>query len=238
MPEVVLQSTGILSIIRQLIAASVTQHVRMNREGQWARLVDTRERLAKARRGHWRVPLGLEKVAPLGLVPSQPPQCSKLLPAERMNRRHPVLQPRDVQEPLSEIDLIPGERTKLTDPQAVAIGDQDHRRVPVPIAARFFAVTIRVSTSAGVRYSRGRRSLLRRRRGGLICSPTACNVERFAVGRRLAICTVPFPVVGIVSFSLLIAVESLAWSGATVAFVVKNGTLPLREQTRSCLIKG
>jgi hypothetical protein len=45
-------------------------------------------------------------------------------------------------------------------------------------------------------------------------------------------------VVGIVSFSLLIAAESLAWTGATVAFVVQNGTLPLREQTRCCLIKG
>jgi len=238
MPEVVLQSTGILSIIRQLIAASVTQHVRMNREGQWARLVDTRERLAKARRGHWRVPLGLEKVAPLGLVPSQPPQCSKLLPAERMNRRHPVLQPRDVQEPLSEIDLIPGERTKLTDPQAVAIGDQDHRRVPVPIAAPLLR---RDDKSLDL----GRRQVFAR--PPLAIAPStwwpdllAHSLQRrtFRRGPRLAICTVPFPVVGIVSFSLLIAVESLAWSGATVAFVVKNGTLPLREQTRSCLIKG
>src|SRR5215471_16046334 len=39
------------------------------------------------------------------------------------------------------------------------------------------------------------------------------------------------------SFSRLIAAESLALVGATVPFQVQNGTLLWREQTRSCLRK-
>ena len=40
-----------------------------------------------------------------------------------------------------------------------------------------------------------------------------------------------------VSFSRLIAAESLTWTGVTFPFMVQNGTLLLREQTRSCLRK-
>src|SRR6516225_7588781 len=40
-----------------------------------------------------------------------------------------------------------------------------------------------------------------------------------------------------VSFSRLFAAESLALVGATVPFPTQNGTLLLREQTRSCLRK-
>src|SRR6516162_10575668 len=52
-----------------------------------------------------------------------------------MDRRDAVLEPGDVQEPLAEIHLIPGEGAKLADPQAVAIGDQDHRRIPLTVAS-------------------------------------------------------------------------------------------------------
>ena len=49
-----------------------------------------------------------------------------------------------------------------------------------------------VSISAGVRYSRGRRSLLRCRRGGPTGSPTTRNTACLAAGRRCPILTVPF----------------------------------------------
>src|SRR5215472_12112878 len=118
-PEVVLQGAGVLPIVRELEAAGVPEHVRVHREAKRARLADPRERLAEACRGHRRVSFGLEQVAPIWQLPPQPSQRPKLLAAERVNRRDAVLQPADVQEPLAEIHLIPGERAKLADPQAV-----------------------------------------------------------------------------------------------------------------------
>ena len=43
---------------------------------------------------------------------------------------------------------------------------------------------------------------------------------------------------GIVIVSCLIVAESLAWTDAAVPFPTQNGTLPMREQERSCLMKG
>src|SRR6202035_3207939 len=40
--EIVLEGAGVLPIVRQLEAAGVAQHVRVNREGQRARLADPR----------------------------------------------------------------------------------------------------------------------------------------------------------------------------------------------------
>jgi hypothetical protein len=74
-------------------------------------------------------------VTPLGLLSPQPPERPQFLGAERVNRGDAVLQPGDVQEPLAEIHLIPGERAKLADPQPVSVSDQDHRGVPVTVAA-------------------------------------------------------------------------------------------------------
>jgi len=47
---------------------------------------------------------------------------------------HPILQPRDVQQPLPKIDLIQGERAQLPDAQPGAIGDRDHDRLAMAIA--------------------------------------------------------------------------------------------------------
>src|SRR6516164_9354462 len=99
-----------------------------------------------------------------------------------------------------------------------------------PYRPRFLAVAISVSTSPGVRYSRGRRSALRCRRGGAAGSPTTRSVGRFDAGRWRAIPTVPFSVPGIVSLFRLIAAEILASTGATVSFQGENGTLLLRGQ--------
>src|SRR5262249_54684887 len=47
----------------------------------------------------------------------------------------PVLDPVNVQAALGEFDLLPLQVADLRGPQTVAIGDQDHARVAMPIAA-------------------------------------------------------------------------------------------------------
>src|SRR5262245_66484373 len=48
---------------------------------------------------------------------------------------NPVLDPVNVQAALGEFDLLPLQVAHLGGPQTVAIGDQDHGRVAMPIAA-------------------------------------------------------------------------------------------------------
>ena len=47
----------------------------------------------------------------------------------------PVLDPVNVQAALGEFDLLPLEVAHLGGPQAMAVGDQDHGRIPMPVAA-------------------------------------------------------------------------------------------------------
>lgn len=47
-----------------------------------------------------------------------------------MHRRDAMLEPRNVQEALTEIDLIPAQADQFGHAQAVAVGDQDQRGVP------------------------------------------------------------------------------------------------------------
>jgi hypothetical protein len=58
-----------------------------------------------------------------------------------------------------------------------------------------------VSISAGVKYSRGRTSLLRLRRGGATGSPTTRNTGATATGCVLDFATVPFTVFGMIPTS-------------------------------------
>ena len=45
-----------------------------------------------------------------------------------------LLDPADVQRGRSEVDLIPSQVHEFRNPQAVAIGHQDHGGVPMPVA--------------------------------------------------------------------------------------------------------
>jgi len=52
-----------------------------------------------------------------------------------MHATNPVLDPVNVQAALGELDLLPLQVADLRGPQTVAIGDQDHGRIPMPVAA-------------------------------------------------------------------------------------------------------
>ena len=46
-----------------------------------------------------------------------------------------MFEPRDVQEPLLEIDLVPPQRHQLADPQSVAVGEGDQGRISAAVPA-------------------------------------------------------------------------------------------------------
>ena len=46
-----------------------------------------------------------------------------------------VLDPVNVQAALGQLDLLPLQVARLGGPQAMAVGDQDHGRIPMPVAA-------------------------------------------------------------------------------------------------------
>jgi hypothetical protein len=149
-----------------------------------------------------------------------------------------MLQPGDLQKPLAEVHLIPRQRAEFANPQAVPIRDQDHGRVPVAVAAPPFGRgDQRLDLSGGQVLARAslRAALSSRWRCWF-----ADNPERWPVRRRPLARTpnCPVSVLGIVSLSRLIAAESLASTGATVSFLVENGTLLFREKGRSCLTTG
>ena len=70
-----------------------------------------------------------------------------------------------------EVDIVPPERHKLAGAQAMPVGDQHGRRVPVALAV-FLATSISFSISRSVRYSRGRddRTVTFTRAGALVSS--------------------------------------------------------------------
>jgi hypothetical protein len=82
-----------------------------------------------------------------------------------------LLDPADVQGGRPEVHLIPAQLHQFGNPEAVPVGHEDHRRVPMTVAA-----FISRSTSASVRYSRVRRSPFRRGVGA--------TVRFLAIGHR------------------------------------------------------
>src|SRR5262249_48169752 len=47
----------------------------------------------------------------------------------------PVLDPVNVEAPLGQLDLLPLQVADLRRPQAMAVGDQDHGRIPMPVGS-------------------------------------------------------------------------------------------------------
>src|SRR5262249_39764585 len=55
-----------------------------------------------------------------------------------MRTRQPVLAPTDVEQTIPEVHLVPAKRNQFGDAQAMAIGELDHRGIPVAVASQAF----------------------------------------------------------------------------------------------------
>ena len=132
--EILLQGAGVDALIRQCKTSAMSELVRMDRPSEAGRLADRCQRLAEPGRGHRAAALGLKDELSLGPVAPQLAQSTDLGATQRLRRGTPVLQPGDVQDPGAEVDLRPGERAELRDPQAVGKGDEDRRGVALTVA--------------------------------------------------------------------------------------------------------
>ena len=65
------------------------------------------------------------------LLALEPPQRPQFIPKDRMGTGRALLDPADVQRGRPELHLIPAQVHQLGDAQAVPIGHEDHRGVPV-----------------------------------------------------------------------------------------------------------
>src|SRR6266487_3013835 len=136
MPEVGLQGSGINAVIGELIAAAVAQHVRMNLELEAGRLASSGNELLETRDRERRAALGDEDEGRGIGFPPQAPHGSQLAARERMRRWSSILEPPDMQDACFEADLVPTKAHQLSHPQAVPVGQQQHRGVPMPITVR------------------------------------------------------------------------------------------------------
>ena len=63
------------------------------------------------------------------------PQGAQLGTTQRMRTGHPILPPADMQQAGIKVDLVPAQRDQLTDPQRMTVGHQNHRGIPMTVAA-------------------------------------------------------------------------------------------------------
>src|SRR6516165_8616176 len=134
-PKVVLQGPRVVAIIGQLEPAGMAQHVGVDREWHLRGFPEALDKPVETDGTDWAAALGNEHVGVLRVIPSYFTQSPHLVTADRMYAGNPVLDTVNVQAALGQLDLLPLQVADLRCPQTVAIGDQDHGRVAMPIAA-------------------------------------------------------------------------------------------------------
>jgi hypothetical protein len=140
--KIVLYRARVLPVIRELVPARMTQHVRGYRERKLRHLRYPCDHVPNSRRRHWPKSFSHKHMSRLRLFAHESAQRANFRTAKRCSWRSVL--------------------------RASHICDQDHRRVVCPYRPRSRAVLISNSTSLPVRYSRGRRLLYGIKRGGTV----------------------------------------------------------------------
>src|SRR5262245_55527382 len=99
---------------------------------------DPAEQRMKSLRRHRPLALGHEDVRGWPLSALQTPQRAYLVALHGVDTRRAVLRPADVEPAGGRLNLRPLQIAQLGRPQAVAIADQDHSRVPMAVATGLF----------------------------------------------------------------------------------------------------
>lgn len=135
MPQVVLNGAGVVTVVRQLVAAAVPEHMGMNRKTHGGLLPRPGEELPEPSRRQGTAPFAREHIGTAGRpFPLQFSECPNLGASEGMHARRPPLQPMDVEPPLAQVHLIPAERDEFGHPEPVPVREEDHRGVAVAVA--------------------------------------------------------------------------------------------------------
>jgi len=118
--EVVLQGSRVPAIIGKLEPARMPQHVRVDGELEPGADGEAGQHLAEARGGHGGAALGHEDVAARSIRSLESPQRAHFLATPLVHAGNAVLQAAHMDEPMSEVDLIPSQGAQLGDAQAIA----------------------------------------------------------------------------------------------------------------------
>ena len=113
----------------------MTQHVRMNGEGQGGERACAREQFSERRRRQGPAALGDEHIGTVGVLPAQLPERTQLRPADRVRGVEAVLHPDHMQQVRLYVDLLPAQTHELRHPKAMSVGEEDRRTIAVPVPA-------------------------------------------------------------------------------------------------------
>src|SRR5262245_47771753 len=91
--------------------------------------------MVEADGAHWSAALRDEDVSLGRAFTAELAQGADFIAPDRMDGWRAVLGPADVHAALVKLDLMPLEVAELRGPQSVTVGDQDHGRVPMSVAA-------------------------------------------------------------------------------------------------------
>src|SRR5262245_14260381 len=121
-PEIMLQSPRVVTVIGEFEAAGVAEHVGMDGEWHLRRLPEPRNHPAEGNRAHGRSPLAQEQVTAWLLLALKSTQGAQFGAGERVDRGYAALEPGNVQSGMGKIDLLPAEGAQLGRSQAVPEG--------------------------------------------------------------------------------------------------------------------
>ena len=131
--QVVLDCPCVLPVICELITSSVSQHVGMDWKFNLRRTSRPCHDFPNAGGRQWSFPLAREHIGAVGILPLQSAQCSQFWPTDRMGARSAILKAIDVKQPLGKVDLVPAQGNQFAHPQGMAVGNENHSCVPVPV---------------------------------------------------------------------------------------------------------
>ena len=133
--EPVLNGTGIVTFVRQRVAATVAQHMSMNGEREASALANALDQAVHGVGCGWPTPLSSKHKAAVRKLPAQFAKCSDFVATKRVNAWLAILDAPDVERcGPAELDMAPFQIANLRGPEAVPKGGQDQGRVPVPVA--------------------------------------------------------------------------------------------------------
>mgnify|MGYP007042080308 CR=1 FL=1 len=136
MPQVVLNRSRIMAVVRQLVAAAVPQHMGMDRKTHRQFLPRPCQQLPKPRRCDRSPTLARKHIRSTGRSLSlQLPQRPQFWTPQVMDARRSLLNPVYLKPSLFQIHLIPAKRHQLRHPEAVPVRQEDHGRIPMAVAS-------------------------------------------------------------------------------------------------------
>jgi hypothetical protein len=124
-PEVLLDRSRVVPLVRELVAGRVPQHVRMDGEGEFRELAGACDQLARRRRRHRSAALGDEQVGCFRVVAAELAQRPQLGAADRMGGGDAVLQSCNMHQAGLEVDLLPPHRDELRDAKPMPVGQEN-----------------------------------------------------------------------------------------------------------------